>query len=106
MGVLKMYKQIKLKNIFNLWYSNKIDEMQISEQNKHFFKMLDDKIKNVYIENLLSAFDVVMMANDNECIIDNLMDLFNDNLDTITQQIIEIINQYKNYKITIKPLDL
>lgn len=66
---------------------------------------MDDKIKQIYIDNLLSWDDIKTilddMRNDGiiekhfdmECITDNLIDMFNDNVETIAN---DLISLYEN----------
>lgn len=66
---------------------------------------MNEKIKQIYIDNLLSWDDIKTMLDDlrndgiiekhfdMECIIDNLIDLINDNAETIAN---DLITLYEN----------
>lgn len=64
--------------------------------------VMDELIKNVYLQNLLNGNDLKLMLDDLrndgiiekqfdiECIMDNLIDLFNDNVEIIVNDLISI----------------
>lgn len=88
---------MKIKNIFKKWNDGKIDETILLNQNKSLFNDIDNELKNICFENLsITAIDIVLCDFDFENIHDNLIDLFNDNIDKLTNDLIECVKKYKN----------
>ena len=60
---------------------------------------MNEKIKQIYMDNLLNCNDIIEMKNDcindddfYDCLVDNLHDLFNDNIDCIVRDILLMMN--------------
>lgn len=88
---------MKIKNIFKKWNDGKIDETILLNQNKSLFDNIDNELKNIYFENMLiSSLDIILCDFDFENVHDNLYDLFNDNIDKLTNDLIECVKKYEN----------
>lgn len=88
---------MKIKNIFKKWNNGKIDETKLFYQNQSLFDKMDNELKNIYYKNMLiSSLDIILMDNDFECVRNNLIDLFNDNVDGLTNDLIKWVKKYDN----------
>lgn len=88
---------MKIKNIFKKWNDGKIDETKLLNQNQSLFDNIDNELKNIYFENMMfTSMDIILCDFDFENVRDNLIDLFNDNVETLTNELIECVKKYKN----------
>lgn len=88
---------MKIENVFEKWYNGEIDETILLKQNQSLFDDIDNELKKIYFENILmSSIDIILCNFDFENVHDVLYDLFNDNIDKLTNDIIECVKKYKN----------
>ena len=88
---------MKIKQIFKKWNNGKIDETKLLNQNQSLFDNIDNELKNIYFENMLiSSVDIILCDFDFENVHDNLYYLFIDNIDKLTNDLIECVKKYDN----------
>ena len=89
---------MKIKNIFEKWNDGNIDENNLYNMNKSVFDKMDNELLHIYNEQLflLTSMDIILCDFDFENVRDNLYDLFNDNIDKLTNDLIECVKKYKN----------
>lgn len=97
-----MGDNMKIKNIFNESMNNKnFDESEIIKNNPEIFNKIDNDLQQIYNKYsfLLSGIDILLMDFDKSNICENLIDLFNDNIDKLSNELIECVKKYKNVEL-------